>query len=489
MLSAAADGVAIAWERPASDVRGYNLYRDDAYVTTVNGAERWTDAAPPVGTDGIAYQVVAFDTDGNFSPYSAELVVRLDDAPPPVVPSAPEPDPSAPDPDTDPGSPSPSPGGELPSPTGDLPAPEGLATSLVSNDWVEFQWQPVDGAVAYNVYRDGTLLYSVDSTKTGGQDRRYWKTTSYVDCDYTRFLVCIEQRPEPGAAHVYAVTAIDADGGEGAASAELPVQLLDNERLDVRATLEDFRLVVEDEFDGDALDLDRWNTRLPWGPDVTINGEQQYFVDIGREPDFGHDPFELTGDTLRITGIETPPALADEANGLPFLSGAITTRDSFNFTYGYVEARMKVAKGRGKLSSFFLFHQWAALNAAEIDITEYLGEKPDAVSQNYHWRDERDDETQHPSPTMFEERPGEPFHADFHTYGVLWEPELVVWTIDGEEILRMAGPQVSRQASYVILYLVMGSAWTESPDPDDADFDVPFEIDWLRVWQRPEFIR
>jgi len=369
-------------------------------------------------------------------------------------------------------------------------APRNLNARLISNEWVELQWNPVADAVAYNVFRDGDLLYTVDSSKEGSQDQRYWNTTSYVDCDFTRFLVCVEQRPEAGKAYSYSVTAIGERGQESSMSDVLDVQLERNERLDVESTLvnDDFELVFEEEFTGENLALERWNTRLPWGPDVTINREFQYFVDTGREPDFGYDPFTLTGDTLRITGVETPPELLDDANDQPFLSGAITTRDSLNFTYGYVEARMKVAKGRGKLSSFFLFHQFAALNAAEIDITEYLGERPDSVSQNYHWRDERDNRTQHPSPTMFEDRPGEPFHEEFHTYGVLWEPDLVVWTIDGEEILRLTGPEVSRQRSYIILYLVMGSGWTQPPDPGDDDFDVPLEIDWVRVWQRPPFI-
>jgi len=492
--TAAAPGrVALAWLAPEDDIRGYNLYRDDAYITTVNGATDWVDTGLPSSATEAVYQIVAFDTAGNFSPYSEGIAVVIgetDPIPTPTpTPGAP-PEPVTPTP-VEPATP-PAPEleeGGIPAPNGDLPAPTGLSVRLTSLDWVELQWEPVDGAVAYNVYRDGTLLYAVDSTKTGSQDQRYAKTTSYVDCDYTRFLVCIEQAPDAGGAYTYAVTALDAAGGESAASDELDVQLLQNERLDVQGTLADFTLVFEDDFDGGALDPERWNTRLPWGPDVAINGEQQYFVDTGREPDFGYDPFVFTDDTLRITPIVTPPELAGETNGQPFLSGAITTRDSLNFSYGYVEARMKVARGRGKLSSFFLFHQYAALNAAEIDIAEYLGERPDSVSQNYHWRDERDDETQHPSPTMFEDRPGEPFHADFHTYGVLWEPNLVVWTIDGEEILRLSGPEVSRQASYVVLYLVTGSTWTEAPDPNDPDFAVPLEIDWLRVWQRPSFIR
>ena len=448
--------VTLSWEEPDDDtgVEGYNLYRNGEYLTTVRALD-YVDSDLPTDVDDVDYAISSFDEALNFSLTSNPLTVRL--------------------------------GGD---PISDLPAPTGMSARLISNDWVEFNWDPVPGAVAYNIYRDNLFLYSVDPIKPGNEDRKYWTTNSYIDCNFTRFLLCFEQGPEPGEFYEYVVRAVDADGLESESSEKLAVQLAENESSDIRSLVSsEFEMVFADEFNGDSLDASKWVTRLPWGPEVTINGELQYFVDTQNDSALEFDPFVFTGDTLAITPSVTPDESRADANDKPFLSGAITSRQAFNFTYGYVEARVKLAKGTGKLSTFFLFHQWAALNAPEIDIVEFLGEFPDVTYQTYHYRDERDGMTTRSSPTMFEKNEGVPYDEDFHVFSVLWDPELVVWYIDDVEILRLSGPEVSRQAMYITMYLVMGSVWTPRPDPADEDFFVPYEIDWVRVWQRPEFIR
>ena len=64
-----------------------------------------------------------------------------------------------------------------------------------------------------------------------------------------------------------------------------------------------YELVFEEDFDGDSLDRNRWNTEFLWGPGVVINGELQYYVN--REQ-FGHDPFEVSDGILTIEAIKTP---------------------------------------------------------------------------------------------------------------------------------------------------------------------------------------
>lgn len=261
-------------------------------------------------------------------------------------------------------------------------------------------------------------------------------------------------------------------------------QLLENRRAIV--DLSEYELRFSDEFNGDELDLNAWNTRLPWGPDVFVNGETQYFIDYENNPDFGYNPFELTGDTLSIEGIATPAELLEDASNQPYLSGAITSRDSFTMTYGYVEARARFAHGVGTLSSFFLLHQWTALNSPEIDIVEFLGQTPDTTYQTYHYHDEIYTDVLQSSPTMWDQKMGINLDEDFHTYSVLWEPELVIWFIDGEEIRRISGPEVSRQRMYITAYLVLGSEWIPAPDVDSDIFPVSYEIDYIRAYQKPE---
>ena len=122
-----------------------------------------------------------------------------------------------------------------------------------------------------------------------------------------------------------------------------------------------------------------------------------------------------------------------------------------------------------------------------------LGENPfgdpDAF-QTYHYGD-TDTKITRSAPTMSYKKPGGGFYADnneWHTFGVLWEPSLVIWYINGREVKRLFGPQVSRQPMNIVNYLVAGSGWAPTPDASNPDlFPLQFEADYIRVYQRDEY--
>lgn len=437
--------------------------------------------------------------------------------------------------------------------------PQNLRVDLIGNDWVEFNWTPsADNGevVAYNIYRDGeaepTYVLEKDMVHPNAgvtaELDKFWRSTSFIDCNRTRFLDRVffcnggpngepARGPEIGSAHTYQVSAVDNDGNESGKSNVLSVQLFEKtgspvDRFydpyyapgdgfpfdtDVSAPgnfADRFDLVFAEDFNGQSLDPTKWNTRLTWGPDTEINGEKQYFVDTMGTPDFGYDPFKFNGSTLTIEAIKTPPELMSAANDQRYLSGALSTYDKFGMTYGYIESRMKVSGVFGALSTFYLYHRWAGDHAPEIDIVEYLGYNQygdEDAFQTYHYADSLYDDNglTHSSPTMANKNESGALYSEaFHTYGVLWEPGLIVWYIDGVEIKRLVGPQVARQQMNIVTYLVTGSGWTQAPDEyqlsdetvemDDTVVNLPFlleadnpiqmEIDYIRVWQRPEFM-
>ena len=437
--------------------------------------------------------------------------------------------------------------------------PANLRVELIANDWVEFNWSPsVDNGqvVAYNIYRDNTIepLYvlSRDLTHTNSgiaaELAKYWNTTSFIDCNRTRFADAVffcdggpngepAKGPQVGAQHVYYVSAVDNNGNESPLSEALTVQLYADSGAPVQsyldphliapdrfpfnsevsqpsAYLDQFQLVFADEFNGAAIDPNKWNTRLLWGPDVTINGEKQYFVDSLSEPNFGYDPFEFTGSTLKIAAQQTPANLLSRANNKSYLSGALSSHDKFGFTYGYIESRIKVSGVFGALSTFYLYHRYPGDHGPEIDIMEYLSYNQfgdEDVFQTYHYRDQdyASNGLIRSSPTMSERNSsGAQFSDAFHTYGVLWEPGLVIWYIDGFEVKRLHGPQIGRRQMNLVTYLVTGSVWSPAPNEytfrddlvemhTDEIVNLPFtlesdnnpvemEIDYIRVWQLPE---
>jgi beta-glucanase (GH16 family) len=249
--------------------------------------------------------------------------------------------------------------------------------------------------------------------------------------------------------------------------------------------LADYSVVFEDEFNGSVLDRNSWKTSLPWGPDRIINREQQYFVNIfGNNPP-SYDPFSFTGSTMKITGIDTPSDMLSQANNQPYLSGVITTADYFEMTYGYVEMNAKLASGTGLLSTFYLFNQDFDNNKPEIDIIEYIGSRPDKAYQTYHYFDSNRSRwasgENHSSPTM-ETVAASDLSAGYHTYSVLWEPNLMVWYIDDIEVRRVVGPRVSTEPMNIIAQLVVGSEWIGQPDANAIP--ATLEIDYIRAWQK-----
>ena len=427
-------------------------------------------------------------------------------------------------------------------PTGTGPTPPAnLRLNLLSNDWIEIDWSPSvdDGEVVeYRIYRDGEQIYTIrndDTHPSSGslpEIQKIWDTTSFIDCNFTRFggvddplHRCVDNRPLPGVEYVWTVTAVDDDGNESEPSNTLTARLydteggspvalysdifLDGDDLFPFATdfsrsenfMDQFSLVFADEFNGTSLDLSSWNTALTF-PDI-INGEQQLFVDTANpDNEIDYDPFNFTGNSLIIEAI---PVRAGDEEFFPeecsvvqtparcqFLSGALSSHDLFGLTYGYVEGRIRTSDNTGGLSSFFLFHRFSGqgnqAHAPEIDIVEYLGENPfgdEDAFQTYHYQDPITGLTKS-SPTMNYENPtGALFSDDFHTYGVLWEPGLVVWYVDGVEIRRISGPQIGRQQMNIIAYLVTGSDWAPTPT---GNFPVQMEIDYIRAYQRPAYI-
>ena len=365
--------------------------------------------------------------------------------------------------------------------------PTDLTLLLSAENWLEFSWAPSsdDQSVeAYEVYRDGTLIATVRGDTGYPHDYRSWLSTSFIDCNYTRYTDCIGDRtPIPGASYSYSVVAVDNEGMKSEPST--PALFTFEELTSEAPDLAGYVRVFDEEFEGTELDRAKWKTALPWGPDITINDELQYFVNVFGSDPIDYTPFEFTGQTMKITGKETPPELLAAANNKPYLSGVITTSDNFEMTYGYVEMSAKLAGGEGLLSTFYLFNQDYFKNKPEIDIVEYIGARADKSYQTYHYYDSnrtRDPSGEkHSSPTM-ETVVGEDLSTGFHKYSAMWEPGLVVWYIDDQEVRRMTGVRVSDEPMNIIAQLVVGSSWIG--EPGAGVIPAELEIDYIRAWQK-----
>lgn len=327
---------------------------------------------------------------------------------------------------------------------------------------IRITW-PVDpDARGYNVYRQAQYVTSVF-------------TEEYIDEDVFDSNYYYEiQAFDNSDALYYVATGLTVKARTfGTTDPDAPVP---NTQL-----LEDYDLVFSDEFNGSVLDGTKWNTSYLWGTDLIINSEEQYYVDILDDPEFGFNPFTFDGDNLTISSIQTPSELAGKALNQSYLSGVITSYDAFKFTYGYIETRAKVTFGRGYWPAFWLLNAYYVDDMPEIDIMEFIGHNQDVVYHTYHYYDSEGQLRSTPSqPT-----PGVDYTADFHTYSVEWKPNTIIFYIDNIEVHRVVDPKVSQQDMYVIANTALGGWWAGSPD-NTTPFPGEFVIDYIRVYQKSE---
>jgi endo-1,3-1,4-beta-glycanase ExoK len=130
----------------------------------------------------------------------------------------------------------------------------------------------------------------------------------------------------------------------------------------------------------------------------------------------------------------------------PYKNAEMRTKPSFQ--YGYFETRMRTPKGLGLISGFFTFdlgvgeRKWQ-----ELDV-EILGRDPTKVEMNIHHTGKTETKT---LPLGFDASDG------FHTYGIEWRRDRVLWYADGKLIHSTRGKKgvpipIAPQQIYISLW-------------------------------------
>ena len=252
--------------------------------------------------------------------------------------------------------------------------------------------------------------------------------------------------------------------------------------LDPSAPLQPVQLKQSfvDDFSAPKLQTDLWETHYP-GPDdqaqnrtLPTNSEQQIYVDR----DFksaGIDPFNLHDGMLSITVNKTPDALVDGFKGLRYTSGLITTRQSFQQTYGYFEIKARVPRGKALWPAFWLLRVKGGW-PPEIDVMEVLnGNKPEDVFMTTHWKEQGLGKHQR---TYCQLRVPDVDKA-FHTYGVLWTEQRIVYYLDRKPIGQFATPAGLDHPMYMLANMAVQKGANEKT-PMGASFD----IDWIAAYEQ-----
>jgi beta-glucanase (GH16 family) len=73
--------------------------------------------------------------------------------------------------------------------------------------------------------------------------------------------------------------------------------------------------------------------------------------------------------------------------------------------------------------------------------------------------------------------------AGWHVYGVDWEPDHIVWYVDGVERFRFQDTaHIPNEPMYVIANLAVGGDWPGAPD-NSTFLPADLLIDYIRIWR------
>ncbi len=273
-----------------------------------------------------------------------------------------------------------------------------------------------------------------------------------------------------------------------------------------------WQLVWADEFNGRVINKAKWSFDVDcWGGG---NAERQCYTDKPRNARIVKGQLVIAARHETTTGPALPasqradPAQPGALVTRDYSSARLTTRGKASWRYGRIEVRAALPHGQGTWPAIWLLPEkdtygtWAA--SGEIDMLEAVnlgvpctacaGGKEDTILGTLHFG----------KPWPGNTHAGTEFHdpavlKGFHTYAIEWQPDQIVWQVDGRTyaVRQRSEWWTSGSATpgapfdqpfHLILNLAFGGGLAESrglKGVANTNFPKRFLIDWVRVWQKP----
>ncbi len=252
----------------------------------------------------------------------------------------------------------------------------------------------------------------------------------------------------------------------------------------------DWKLVWSDEFEGNGLpDPSKWDYEVGF----VRNNEAQYYtrarpenarvekgclvIEARKEP-FKNPSFNPES--------QRPGARREYAD---YTSASVTTRGKAAWTYGRIEVRAQLPKGRGTWPAIWMLGTnrqagWPA--CGEIDIMEFVGYEPGIIHANIH--------TKKYNHVLKTGKGDKMTLADasesFHIYALEWFPDHMDFYVDAHKYFTFKNEGTGSDVwpydkdQYLILNLAIGGAWGGQKGIDDSIFPQRYLIDYVRVYQK-----
>ena len=260
--------------------------------------------------------------------------------------------------------------------------------------------------------------------------------------------------------------------------------------------------VWRDEFNGASLDKDSWNVRSGgWG----ANHVQSCYRDK-------EENVNVKNGSLNLVGLYKPGerCSGNEKSG-NFTSGFVETKGKRFWTYGYIEARIKMPNNKSTWPAFWMspnekrYGDGWPMNG-EIDIVETKGSDLDYAAADAHWGKSITNKT-HKNSHKSDLPAGFSNTTDWHTYGVKWTEGKLEYFIDGKSYHTVEGFGQPNAANtphgpfdvpfFLRLNMAIGGTYIDGPGgkwsnaynvvaEEPGTFPATMSVDYVRVYQKRE---
>jgi beta-glucanase (GH16 family) len=239
-------------------------------------------------------------------------------------------------------------------------------------------------------------------------------------------------------------------------------------------------LLFNDDFNGSEINKDNWATCYWWSSEHCTNlqnKELQLYL-----------PYNIEVSDGKLHLIARREIAADvEGRKFGFTSGIVTTshypkdlpsQNRFTFRYGHVEINAKIPSGKGLWPALWLLPE-NLKSRPEIDIVEVLGDTPNKLRMHFHYNDKKNGRYH----KLGFEAATIDLSKDWHVYGLRWEPNVIIWYLDGVEMWRYTDAiNIPSEPMYLLMNLAVGGTWPGKPN-SNTKFPSIFSIDYVRVWK------
>lgn len=237
-----------------------------------------------------------------------------------------------------------------------------------------------------------------------------------------------------------------------------------------------YELVWADEFEQDgAPNPENWTYELMRKGQVN-NEEQEYVNSLNNA--------WVEDGILHIKAIK---------EGDRITSARLISQGKQSWTYGRVEARLKLPAGLGIWPAFWMLPDKSQYGGwprcGEIDIMEFVGYQPTTVHGTIHTGKynhmigtQKGTNTELATCT-----------EDYHVYTLDWTPENITISVDGLAYFSFdndgagdPGTWPFDQPFYIIMNVAFGGGWGGAEGVDYNILPAEMLVDWVRVYQKTE---